>query len=191
MDTVQTDDTSHAAADSAAVSEHATAAPIQEEGAETGSVGEEDAPDTKMEGLEVVDDSDQSPQESEAETPKMAHDSMVTVRLSEPPSLTLDTLERSSQQRLPRHSLSSSEPNDRNSDIDPPSVDDATMTRMNRTTLSLIDTSSRSLQDELGLYTPDGHDSDSSDMEEVNWEQLEKTEGEQTKDDETDNVSAS
>ena len=65
------------------------------------------------------------------------------------------------------------------------------MTRMNRTTLSLIDTSSRSLQDELGLYTPDGHDSDSSDMEEVNWEQLEKTEGEQTKDDETDNVSAS
>jgi hypothetical protein len=42
----------------------------------------------------------------------------------------------------------------------------------------------RSLREELA---DDGHVSD--DQEEVNWEQLEKTEDEQTKDEETDNVS--
>ncbi|KND92877.1 EVI5-like protein [Tolypocladium ophioglossoides CBS 100239] len=128
--------------------------------------------------------------ETEAETPKMTHDSMVTVRLSEPPALTLDTTADA----------------DADAEADPtkpatPTVGeeaaqsgrqshDSRRGRDSSATASPTE-ASRSLRDELGDFAADGHESDSSDdPDEVNWEQLERTEDEQVKDDETDNSTA-
>ncbi|UNI21795.1 hypothetical protein JDV02_007751 [Purpureocillium takamizusanense] len=123
--------------------------------------------------------------ETGAETPKMAHDSMVTVRLSEPPSLTLDTTPAGRDSALPRGSdgelLDAS--SDRTSGF-------SVAQRDSFVTVSSTDASSRSLQDELGDYAVHGGPESEDDLEEVDWEQLEKTEDEQVKDDETDNSTA-
>lgn len=119
---------------------------------------------------------------SEVETPKMTHDSMVTVRLSEPPALKLDTaLEE--EKGLSTHRKTQSLTSDAHT-----SSDESSVPRISTVMLPNAD-SSRSLQDELGECEGDGRDSDSSeDQEEVNWEELEKTEDEQIKEDEEDNV---
>lgn len=121
--------------------------------------------------------------DAEAATPKTTRDSMVTVRLSEPPALSLDTSSARDSRlpdspTLPMTSQSSDE-----GDLDATSP-----SRNSTATLSASAEASRSLQDELGEF--DDADSDCSDPEEVNWEELEKTEEKQTKDEETDNVCA-
>lgn len=134
----------------------------------------------------TIEQTNMQTEETEVETPKMAHDSMVTVRLSEPPSLTLDTKLSATEAILPD---SGDEITDESSDSDSEqTIDEDDRVRKSRVAISRSDTG-RSLQDELGQLDTSGHESDSSgDIEEVNWEQLEKTEDEQTKDDEADNV---
>lgn len=120
--------------------------------------------------------------EAEVVTPKTTRDSLVTVRLSEPPTLTLETASARNSDipevpTLPATSVPIE-------DITSSDAPDAA--RNSTATLSASAEANRSLHDELGEY--DDADSDGSDSEEVNWEKLEKTEDEQTKDEETDNV---
>ncbi|KAL6880998.1 rab-GTPase-TBC domain-containing protein [Trichoderma novae-zelandiae] len=121
--------------------------------------------------------------EAEAATPKTTRDSMVTVRLSEPPALTLDT-------SSPRDSKSPDSPTlpTTSQASDEGGLEAPSASRHSTATLSASAEPSRTLQDELGDF--DDADSDCSDPEEVNWAELEKTEDEQTKDEETDNSTA-
>ncbi|KAM0458125.1 hypothetical protein ACHAO4_002851 [Trichoderma viride] len=124
--------------------------------------------------------------EAEVVTPKTTRDSLVTVRLSEPPTLTLETASARNSDipevpALPATSEPIEDPTSSSSD-----APDAA--RNSTATLSASAEANRSLHDELGEY--DDADSDGSDSEEVNWEKLEKTEDEQTKDEETDNSTA-
>ncbi|KAK7403119.1 hypothetical protein QQX98_011109 [Neonectria punicea] len=160
------------------------------------------------------------------ETPKMAHDSMVTVRLSEPDSLILDSATTSSDAdtaqstptKDPGHEgvaddvtkgikldltntvtiddediarLEDVDEEDEEEEekeaVDAPSTGEAANTETPRDSTVTMPPPivTRTLQDEL---LDDGNSSD--DQEEVNWEQLERTEDEQTKDEETDNSTA-
>ncbi|KAH6895433.1 rab-GTPase-TBC domain-containing protein [Thelonectria olida] len=161
------------------------------------------------------------------ETPKMAHDSLVTVRLSEPESLVLDSppaspvddTAQSTPTKNPGHDSVAVDDVKSDVSIDVSSHDEelddkrSIKTDDNRASVDagklVVDTSgtreaasteiprestvtmpppilsARTLQEEL---FEDGHASD--DQEEVNWEQLERTEDEQTKDEETDNSTA-
>jgi hypothetical protein len=122
--------------------------------------------------------------DAEAATPKTTRDSMVTVRLSEPPTLTLDTTSTRDSKSPDSPTLPAT-----SQLIEESVAPDAPDTSRNSTaTLSASADASRSLHDELGEF--DDADSDCSDPEEVNWAELEKTEDEQTKDEETDNVRA-
>ncbi|RSL65821.1 hypothetical protein CEP53_003548 [Fusarium sp. AF-6] len=153
----------------------------------------------------------------EPETPKMAHDSMVTVRLSEPESIVLDSpvattgldTNQSTPTKIPASDevsvCETPEPSLKRTDtieevdeeeeeqeqdqgVKTPSTEEAANTgtpRESSPTMPPPILTTRSLQEELA---DDGHVSD--DQEEVNWEQLEKTEDEQTKDEETDNSTA-
>ncbi|QUC16944.1 uncharacterized protein UV8b_01185 [Ustilaginoidea virens] len=124
-------------------------------------------------------------------TPRMAHDSMVTVRLSEPPSLALSNTCAMSNTRL---ALTASPVPEE----DPVGVvEEVGHDKMVRGEIQdmapepLPIATTRSLGDELGKYSTDDDESDfSDDNEEVNWEQLEKTEDEQSKDEESDNSTA-
>ncbi|KAF3068565.1 EVI5-like protein [Trichoderma lentiforme] len=127
--------------------------------------------------------------DAETVTPKTTRDSMVTVRLSEPPALSLDTNNCLESKQPDSPTL----PTDSNTNSDSKPADegglDATTASRNSTaTLAAPAEPNRSLQDELGEF--DDVDSDCSDPEEVNWAELEKTEDEQTKDEETDNSTA-
>lgn len=116
----------------------------------------------------------------------MAHDSMVTVRLSEPPNLTLDTsvaddgdsVEATAPQ-LPENRVSKAE-----TEV---SVSSSPEKRAS-TASTIAPDANRSLQDELAEDETDSKSQSSDDQEEVDWAKLEQTEDEQTKDDETDNV---
>ncbi|KAL7938061.1 rab-GTPase-TBC domain-containing protein [Trichoderma chlorosporum] len=124
--------------------------------------------------------------DAEAVTPKTTRDSMVTVRLSEPPALSLDT-SNPRESKLPDSPTlptlpATSEP------VDEGDLDATSAARNSTATLSASAEANRSLQDELGEF--DDVDSDCSDPEEVNWAELEKTEEKQTKDEETDNSTA-
>lgn len=141
-------------------------------------------------------------EDTETETPKLAHDSMVTVRLSEPPVLTLDTTKcasysdsKSSPVVSPRGTINIELPNgsENLTAIETIEGGDAEeihnsvlVSRRSRATLPRVDTT-RSLRDELG-QCQDGSSETSEDLEEVNWDELERTEDQQTKDEETDNV---
>lgn len=126
--------------------------------------------------------------EAEVVTPKTTRDSLVTVRLSEPPTLTLETASarNSDIPEVPALPATSEPIEDPTSSSSSSGAPDAA--RNSTATLSASAEANRSLHDELGEY--DDADSDGSDSEEVNWEKLEKTEDEQTKDEETDNVRA-
>lgn len=171
---------------------------------------------------------DETDEEVEVETPKLTHDSMVTVRLSEPPSLILNTTDPTSpnhhdedEQEQEQEPVTPNDKQDADDKLDdqettsepdtvitndahntdtararassstnnstaPSPTDEEDMARLTRVTLERIDTS-RTLQDELDNFDSHSHASDSSDdFEEVNWEQLEKTEDEQPKDEESD-----
>ncbi|KAF4342937.1 Rab6 GTPase activating GAP [Fusarium beomiforme] len=144
------------------------------------------------------------------ETPKMAHDSLVTVRLSEPDPIILDspiaTSTIDTNQTTPtkdpvddrpdtpisyKSSLLVDDKDDKDDNLDDESktlikedLIDTEAVRSSATMPPPILTT-RSLQDELA---DDGHVSE--DNEEVNWAQLEQKEDEQTKDEETDNSTA-
>jgi hypothetical protein len=116
----------------------------------------------------------------------MTHDSLVTVRLSEPPALTVDTSVCSEPVPdilvVTGTDISSITPTKQTD-----AMDEKTATRTRSTATLLSPDPARSLQDELGIYQHDDDDS-SDDQEEVNWAELEKTEDEQAKEDEADNV---
>lgn len=139
------------------------------------------APATALEPAPTTQD------EAEAETPKIAHDSMVTVRLSEPPALTLDTSvaddesKPTSPEPVPSRDSASNAGTDHAAESD---------TEKRASTVSVVASdANRSLQDELAEGAGDADSGNSSDdQDEVNWEKLQKTEDEQTKDEETDNV---
>ncbi|EFY87586.1 GTPase activating protein (Evi5), putative [Metarhizium acridum CQMa 102] len=146
------------------------------------------------------DDADEAgeTEETEAETPKMAHDSMVTVRLSEPPPLSLDTMAvtPNAEPITPTSPIAGETSTDANNDgLEKEKYTETrdSLMRIPRVSAPIQSPTdaNRTLQDELGLYGVDGNETDSSeDNEEVNWEQLEKTEDEQMKDEETDNSTA-
>ncbi|KAH8173105.1 rab-GTPase-TBC domain-containing protein [Sarocladium implicatum] len=127
------------------------------------------------------------------------HDSLVTVRLSEPPSLTVDTALAEAHEQQPVRPATDMSPDD-GSLADAAEIDDTTDTTPIDTPTprdsppqSPIAEASRSLEEELEQCSPDGESRQSissEDQDEVNWEQLEKTEDEQTKDEETDNSTA-
>jgi hypothetical protein len=143
------------------------------------------SPESQVEATPITTPNEATPDDSGTETPKMAHDSMVTVRLSEPPALTLDTTvgncdnpktearevevdatecdERSS---LP-HTVSSSQASPK---------------------LEIANIEQTSGADSHEEVTPNKERRKTDDHDDVNWERLEKTEDEQTKDEETDNV---
>ncbi|KAF5556746.1 Rab6 GTPase activating GAP [Fusarium napiforme] len=145
------------------------------------------------------------------ETPKMAHDSLVTVRLSEPDPIVLDspiaTSTIDTNQTTPtkdpvddrpdtpisrKSSLLVVDTDDKDDSLDDESktlikegVVDTEALRSSSATMPPPILTTRSLQDELA---DDGNISD--DQDEVNWAQLEQKEDEQTKDEETDNSTA-
>jgi hypothetical protein len=121
-------------------------------------------------------------------TPKMAHDSMVTVRLSEPPSLTLNTsLAKAEAIDAPETAIQA---DDRQTMLPASSDQDTSHSRDSIVTIP-SGGADESPQTELEeTQNQDGYTSD--DQEEVDWEQLEKKEDEQAKDDDTDdNVQSS
>ncbi|RDA91666.1 hypothetical protein CP533_0048 [Ophiocordyceps camponoti-saundersi (nom. inval.)] len=129
----------------------------------------------------------------------MAHDSMVTVRLSEPSSVVDASAAASATDSVPASMTALIQPS-------PPATDcghvvantdeaDSDSPRRPDSSMTLSPTGSHStIQDDLAPdadSSTDGHETDSSeDPDEVDWEQLEKTEDEQVKDDETDNSTA-
>lgn len=125
-----------------------------------------------------------TPVETGNETPKMPHDSMVTVRLSEPPALTLDTSVGEEEARGSR--IVEDEDSDQGQDSPGESSIRTSTTPGGNTEAN------RSLQDELeGSVSPSRDSGAAGDQDDVNWERLEKTEDEQPKDEETDNVRGS
>ena len=120
----------------------------------------------------------------ECETPKMAHDSMVTVRLSEPPLLSLET-NLSPEGKLIRPATAPSDETTINEPASP--TPQRSSVRDSSSTLAQVDPRP-SLGDELEHGTPTGEPVDSDEDEEVNWEKLEKKEDEEAKDDDNDSV---
>ncbi|KAL6883861.1 rab-GTPase-TBC domain-containing protein [Trichoderma longibrachiatum] len=121
--------------------------------------------------------------DAEAATPKTTRDSMVTVRLSEPPALSIDTSSPRDSKSPDSPTLPATHHTSEQGGLEAPDA-----SRNSTATLSASAEASRTLHDELGEF--DDADSDCSDPEEVNWAELEKTEDEQTKDEETDNSTA-
>lgn len=166
----------------------------------------EEKPRKSVDAAEMPPPTTKTEEDADVETPRMAHDSMVTVRLSEPPALTLDTSSASDSEpesspvvapktvehdehettKIAESSATLETPQIENEQNSRESV---VIVRDSRSALPRVDTS-RSLQDELGQCEDVTSDT-SDDVEEVNWEELEKTEDQQTKDEETDNVGAS
>ncbi|KAG6057259.1 hypothetical protein E4U32_005271 [Claviceps aff. humidiphila group G2b] len=156
----------------------------------------------KIDTVEEIAESDQAceTEAEEAVTPTMTHDSMVTVRLSEPPFLTLDPTIVITNDELPSLPPAALEEEHKHIHVEDESSDVETASDQRQSKSSsasdarvTISTpkAKRSLQDELGHSIVDGNETDSSeDHDEVDWEQLEKTEDEQTKDEETDNSTA-
>lgn len=117
-------------------------------------------------------------------TPKMTHDSMVTVRLSEPPSLTLNTsLSDVEAIDAPETAVQS---NHRQTMLLTPIGQDSSHPRDSTATIPPSGAHQSLLNEleETEKREQDGYMSD--DQEEVDWEQLEKKEDEQAKDDDTD-----
>lgn len=123
------------------------------------------------------------------------HDSLVTVRLSEPPILTVDTALAEAHEQQPLRPVTMMSPHD--SPMTDTSGAEATAeTATPRDSLARLSEAdaSRTLEEELGTCAEEDESRpsfSSEEQDEVNWEQLEKTEDEQTKDEETDNVSPS
>lgn len=122
-----------------------------------------------------------------SQTSGTAHDSMVTVRLSEPSTPVEEAdVQRSTSIAASVELLSafgSEEQYAKRKSLESTSAD----RRLSAATLSSSEVD-RNLHDEHGQHgsETDGHEL--SDEDEVNWEKLEKTEDEQSKEEEADNV---
>lgn len=120
-------------------------------------------------------------------TPKMAHDSMVTVRLSEPADLQLNPLVDPKENTQEEEEPDENPPDDA---FDRQCKAESQESSAQRD--SVVTSSSANGNDSHPeeLQERDSHSDSihSSDDEDVNWEELEKTEDQQAKDDETDNV---
>ncbi|KAM3462914.1 hypothetical protein MY5147_005044 [Beauveria neobassiana] len=170
-------------------------------GSDKSDTHDEKSPRKSVESTQMPSSATTTEEDADANTPKMTHDSMVTVRLSEPPSLTLDTSSASGSEppsspvvsplsaelENTRTSANSTHPETSEMEDGQPPRHSVVIVR-HSTKLQRTDTT-RSLQDELGQCEDDASDV-SEDLEEVDWEELEKTEDQQTKDDETDNSTA-
>jgi hypothetical protein len=131
---------------------------------------------------------DDSSTESKIDGQSMTHDSMVTVRLSEPPTLTVDTnvlehtnrstLEHTDDQEMPEimHEESIQEESPRITMVDP-NGNEVTSPAGSESVVSRDPESRR------------GSDSTEASIEEVNWEELEKTEEQEPRDEGSDDVS--
>ncbi|KAM4056794.1 rab-GTPase-TBC domain-containing protein [Hirsutella rhossiliensis] len=126
--------------------------------------------------------------EAGPQAPKMTHDSMVTVRLSESSAATLETAASSDADS---EQLSPSATDCHSVDTGSDEQDRPRATHRDSALTLSPTAASVTMLSELGECSTEGHESDSSEeSDEVNWEQLEKTEDEQVKDDETDNSTA-
>ncbi|KAM0126645.1 hypothetical protein ACHAP3_009153 [Botrytis cinerea] len=135
----------------------------------------------------------------------MQHDSMVTVRLSEPPILTLDT-KRHSDKIITNEELETGEeiitPTDKRQTImsimDVTGKDTETGTLEDSPRITMVDPNGNEVPTPTGSESAESEQngsrraSDSSDtsVEEVNWEELEKTEEQQPRNQESDGSTA-
>lgn len=136
----------------------------------------------------------------------MQHDSMVTVRLSEPPILTLDT-KRYSEKIIANEELETSEeiktPTDKRQTI--MSIMDVTGKETGAETgtpqedsprITMVDPNGNEVSTPTGSESAEsehngsrrGSDSSDTSVEEVNWEELEKTEEQQPRNQDSDDV---
>lgn len=133
----------------------------------------------------------------------MQHDSMVTVRLSEPPILTLDT-KRYSDRIHTKEELETSD------EVNTPTVNRQTIMGIMDVTGNETGTGTQEDSPRITMVDPNGNevptpknsesaesehngsrrgsDSSGTSMEEVNWEELEKTEEQQPRNQDSDDV---
>ncbi|RAL60332.1 hypothetical protein DID88_000108 [Monilinia fructigena] len=132
-----------------------------------------------MDNLERVQSGDGIQLEGQA----MQHDSMVTVRLSEPPILTLDT-KRYSDKINANEELEMSEeantPTDKRQTI---------MSTMDVTGKETGETGTQEDSPRITMVDPNGNEVPTP-TEEVNWEELEKTEEQQPRNQDSDDSTA-
>ena len=148
----------------------------------------EEATEVPEEATETTEKVVATPGDAETETSKLAHDSMVTVRLSEPTDLELAVTDSTNSIDAPiAETIEEESDNGMSERQSMPDDDSASAPPTSSNTLSSSEANG-SLEYELGECNKHDNDISSSDDEEVNWEQLEKTEDEQTKDEDTDNV---
>lgn len=135
----------------------------------------------------------------------MLHDSMVTVRLSEPPSLTVDTsvLTRpeSSASTKPTTHEEGAEKEDSTGQVTPDILLDEAEHDIpgDSPRITMMDPNGNEVESPTGSETAESQDGESrrgsgstegSDNQEVNWEELEKTEEQQPRDQGSDDVRA-
>ena len=132
---------------------------------------------------------DDSPTESSPDVQAMPHDSMVTVRLSEPPTLTVDTnvLEHANRETL-EHIKGQD---------DPEIIQEEESTQEESPRITMVDPNGNEVTSPTGSESAAsrdaesrrGSDSSEASVEEVNWEELEKTEEQEPRDEGSDDVS--
>ena len=132
---------------------------------------------------------DESPSESNMDGQAMPHDSMVTVRLSEPPTLTVDTnvLEHANRDTI---DLTKGEEG-------PEIMQEEESTQEESPRITMVDPNGNEVTSPTASEFAAPRDkesrrgSDSSEVsgEEVNWEELEKTEEQEPRDEGSDDVS--
>ena len=130
-----------------------------------------------------------SPIESNMDGQSMPHDSMVTVRLSEPPTLTVNTnvLEHAN-----RDALEHTEGPER-----PEIMQEEEATQGQSPSITMVDPNGNEVTSPTGSESAAsrdgesrrGSDSSEASAEEVNWEELEKTEEQEPRDEGSDDVS--
>ena len=121
--------------------------------------------------------------------PAMPHDSMVTVRLSEPPTLTVDT-------NVPEHGKRDTLEHTKGEDV-PGIMQEEDSTQEESPRITMVDpngneVTSPTSSESIASKDPEsrrGSDSSEECAEEVNWEELEKTEEQEPRDEGSDDVS--
>jgi hypothetical protein len=138
------------------------------------------------------------PREDEVETRSamdskaLSHDSMVTVRLSEPPSLSVDTAVLDTQKSLEerRQTQQSSVTILKDDTYAPDEQEESpTITMVNANGDVVSPSGSESAESERGGSRRGSESSEGSGEEGVNWEELEKTEEQEPRDESSDDVS--
>ena len=132
---------------------------------------------------------DEAPIESNMEGQAMPHDSMVTVRLSEPPTLTVDT---NVVEHANRNTLEHTKGQER-----PEIIQEEESSQEESPRITMVDPNGNEVTSPTGSEFAASRDaesrrgSDSSEVsaEEVNWEELEKTEEQEPRDEGSDDVS--